>query len=872
MYRFLLAIFLVVGACLVPGCGGGGGGTAPTKSFIPPVTLTIASVSPTSGPQAGGTSITITGTALPSNATVTFGGTAATSIVVAPDGLSATVVTPGHTPAGAVDVVVTDPTSNTTVTLTGGFTYSAAPPPANPLSITTAVALPDATLGVAYSQTLAATGGNGTAKQWSVTTGSLPTGLILQPTTGIISGAATQSGTATFTVQVQDTSGNATKQFTLNVTNVLPGGQIALVDCTTTLTQAGKIYQLQNDISATGTCLSVQAANVTIDLNGHTLTYATAPAPASPVPTPAATAGPTQHRHGILGIACFDFDLQGNPCIPNGTPTNVSNLTIAGNLTNPGVKGKIVQGAGAGFFSHAIRLGQSGNISGLVVHDVDITISAQNSFAIYSNFSTGGASIYNNVIHNNVTTITNRQNFDGMSIKLDNEIAATVPNSIHDNVIIGGAQGAIRETNAAGTKIFNNDISMNATYSNDFCIDAPGSNIEIYGNNCHPTQGRGFHLNGNNLNVHDNIVDVIEKSTNQEYGAAIASITRTSNVVTVVLASPVAQSIGNNIVISGTSGFDGSFQVASAPTSTTFTYNDVGPDATASPGAGSNATGCQLNGVYGIQVESDLFPSGKIDVFNNTVTARAGECTATALKMTNISSTSILNIHDNTFTAKRIGSTTKNAQGSSMEIFNGINSTLDHNTFVVDTSAMHVDFLGASNLNYTNSTFAKGSNPAANWFLTDFGNTFGGGASTNNVFLDSIYQNGASDSFSSITKSTASEEFFINWTVILKVVDNSHAGIAVPNANVTIKDSTGATVFTGATAANGTVSAVLTQRHVKNSTTLNIVPPDPLTPHSITIVPPAGCTPNPDTFSLTVNAANLPAPGTPIVHGLATCP
>ncbi|MBU6317232.1 MAG: IPT/TIG domain-containing protein, partial [Acidobacteria bacterium] len=82
----------------------------------------ITSVSPSSGPLAGGTVVTISGTDL-TGATVTIGGTAAT--VTATTDTSVTAVTPASSSAGAKDVVVSS--SSGTATLAGGFTYLAAP-------------------------------------------------------------------------------------------------------------------------------------------------------------------------------------------------------------------------------------------------------------------------------------------------------------------------------------------------------------------------------------------------------------------------------------------------------------------------------------------------------------------------------------------------------------------------------------------------------------------------------------------------------------------------------------------------------------------------------------------------------------------------
>ncbi|MCP5559197.1 MAG: hypothetical protein H7A55_15735, partial [Verrucomicrobiaceae bacterium] len=78
--------------------------------------------------------------------------------------------------------------------------------------------LPGAVNGVSYSQTLAATGGSGTGYTWSVSAGSLPTGITLSAA-GVLSGTTAVNGTFNFTAQVTDSAGaTATKAFTLTVT------------------------------------------------------------------------------------------------------------------------------------------------------------------------------------------------------------------------------------------------------------------------------------------------------------------------------------------------------------------------------------------------------------------------------------------------------------------------------------------------------------------------------------------------------------------------------------------------------------------------------------------------------------------------------
>lgn len=67
--------------------------------------------------------------------------------------------------------------------------------------------LPDATVGVPYSATFTAGGGNG-AYMWSVISGALPSGLSMD-VNGNITGTPDTAGTFTFTVQVVDTLGNS---------------------------------------------------------------------------------------------------------------------------------------------------------------------------------------------------------------------------------------------------------------------------------------------------------------------------------------------------------------------------------------------------------------------------------------------------------------------------------------------------------------------------------------------------------------------------------------------------------------------------------------------------------------------------------------
>jgi hypothetical protein len=132
---------------------------------------------------------------------------------------------------GAISGTPTGPAGNSSVTfqLTDAAGVSASqaitikvnPPPT--LTITTA-SLPAGTIGIAYSQTLQATGGV-PPYSWSLTAGTLPAGLTLN-SAGVISGTPTGTSTSTsnFTVTVTDsqTPTHATKSANLSITVVEP--------------------------------------------------------------------------------------------------------------------------------------------------------------------------------------------------------------------------------------------------------------------------------------------------------------------------------------------------------------------------------------------------------------------------------------------------------------------------------------------------------------------------------------------------------------------------------------------------------------------------------------------------------------------------
>ena len=103
------------------------GGTSPTSSADQFSYLTVPAVTgvnPSSGPLAGGTSVTITGTGFSGATLVVFGTTAATNLVIDSD-TQITAISPAG--AGTVDVTVTTPGGASAASSVDQFRYGRAP-------------------------------------------------------------------------------------------------------------------------------------------------------------------------------------------------------------------------------------------------------------------------------------------------------------------------------------------------------------------------------------------------------------------------------------------------------------------------------------------------------------------------------------------------------------------------------------------------------------------------------------------------------------------------------------------------------------------------------------------------------------------------
>ncbi len=143
-------------------------------------------------------------------------------------------------------VTVTD-SESPTKTATANLSISITAPT---LAVTSTGALASGVLHQSYSTTLTATGGVA-SYTWSITSGTLPTGLSLNTGTGVISGTPTILGTKNFTIKVTDsetpTAQTATANVNISINNPTP------LQIITSALATGVISTLYSDqIDATG--------------------------------------------------------------------------------------------------------------------------------------------------------------------------------------------------------------------------------------------------------------------------------------------------------------------------------------------------------------------------------------------------------------------------------------------------------------------------------------------------------------------------------------------------------------------------------------------------------------------------------------------
>jgi hypothetical protein len=653
-------------------------------------------------------------------------------------------------------------------------------PSATPVEIVTG-SLASGAVKANYLQNLSATGGKA-PYLWSVTSGLLPSGLSLVGELGKINGTPTQSGTFSVGILVRDSSvppQTASQTYSINVGQLSPKSEGVPVASCQILATTGATYTLQNDISSSASCFNVQANDVTIQLNGHTITYSNSITP------------PKYAVFGVYGAAVWDPNFTADGIAAgNTTGGNWNNLSIVG----PGTitQGNCLDPSNIRIGSNAVHLGQGGG-DGLSVSQVTFNICADSTQAIFADANGAGVSIHDNIVKDMVVTAHKRSYFQGVAFLCNgcfNDHGAS--SNVYNNTITGGPQGCIMWNNP-DTNLYNNicshgnptavlstptgtnlcesnpysdprltlPIDLGTQCTNDFGLYARGIGGSIFGNTITPLEGRGIFVgHGSGMLVHDNRVSG-------------------------------ARELPNNAE-----------------------YN-----------------GCEIGGAYGLQFDDN---GNDETAYHNTISVLSNLCSASALRVTDSETYGNIS-HDNIYVSARavgspsnclgfISNQTNCAYGVSLDGTGGINPlqfTSQNDSFTADSAMMYFDWAGPHNQTlFISPTFRKGANADPNFFHFA---VFRNGAGTVDVHVrDASFSPGVDPTdvlLPAQGPNNKAASLYIEWT--LKLTVQNQSGNPIRGARVTYSDALGRSECEAATDFTGQALCTLIEYRLNNDSGAN---------------------------------------------------
>jgi len=600
------------GAVTVTVTNSGGPSGSLASGFTYVAAPSVSSVSPNSGPVAGGTPVTITGTNFANGATVTFGSTGATNVTVV-NSTTITATTPAAS-VGAVTVTVT--VGGQSGGLTSGFTYVGQPTVTavspstgstsggSSVTITGTNFAPGATVNfasnaatnvtVVNSTTITATTPAGTTGAVTVTvtnvgsqSGSLANGFTytVQPTVTTVSpnSGSTSGGTAV-TITGTNFASGATVNFGSNAAT-----NVSVVNGTT--------------ITATTPAGSAGAANVTVTVAGQSgslasgFTYVAPPTVTSVSPSSGSTSGGTSVT--IIGT---NFASGATVSFGSNAATNVSvvNGTTITATTPAGTAGAVTVTVTVG--------GQSGSVANGFTYTVQPTVTAVSP---NSGSTSGGTAV----------TITGTNFASGATVSFGSNAATNV------TVVNGTTITATTPAGGAGSVIVTvtNSGGQSGSLINGFTFVAPPAVTSVSPNSGATGGGTSVTITGTNF----------ASGSTVTFGSAAATNVVVVNSTTITATTPAGSAGAVTVTVTNSLGQTGS--LASG-----FTYV-VQPTVTSvSPSSGVAAGGTSVtitgtNFATGATVTFGSNAATNVVVVNSTTitaTTPAGSAGAVTVRVT----------------------------------------------------------------------------------------------------------------------------------------------------------------------------------------------------------------------------------------------
>ncbi len=290
------------------------------------VVPTVSSVSPSSGPAAGGISVSISGAAFTGATAVRFGGTGAASFIVNSDS-SITATAPAGTSNTTTDITVTTPGGTSVVGSSDQFTYN--PPPA-----VTAVSPGSGVAAGGASVTVTGTHFTGAT---AVKFGSVnATSFTVSSATSITATAPAGSGTVDITVTTPNgtSAAGGSDQFTY-----LPAPTVSGIAPSTGVVTGGQSITITGANFAGATAVKFGGASATsFTVNSATSISATSPAGSGTVDITVTTPGGTSANSGsdqftYVPAPAVGSISPGNGPAAGGTTVNITGTNFAGATT-----------------------------------------------------------------------------------------------------------------------------------------------------------------------------------------------------------------------------------------------------------------------------------------------------------------------------------------------------------------------------------------------------------------------------------------------------------------------------------------------------------------------------------------------------------